>query len=184
MATKKARGINRYLKKVNALKDVMIDLKRLEKYHYDYLKFRLRPVGLHSKLRGRVKNVFIENFIAIYHQWHETMKSRNEPFYLKIWFYETKIQESQIVVGIEDKMERYEDIFFVEDENVIHKDLPTHLTWKKCVDEFDFSAEDIAHFSSKTQKKLFKKAHRTIEYNDGTLFFVKQNIVWIGEFSL
>ena len=118
---KKTRGATRATTKLAEKTTRKLDLDMLQKYHYDNEKFATQPWGNIARSRnpkGKFRQIFIENLMSIYEDWNAQLKILNEPFYLKIWLNQTQIVNSQVVCGIKERIERYENIFAAAENDI------------------------------------------------------------------
>ena len=142
---KKTRGANRATICLTERPNRRLDLDLLQKYHYDNEKFATQPWGNIARSRnpkGKYRQLFIENLMSIYEDWNAQLKTLNEPCYLKIWLNQTQIVNSQVVCGIKERIERYENIFAAAENEInfsyfttLEQAILKRFHWEKYFDE-------------------------------------------------
>ena len=92
----------------------MMNLENLLQYHYDYERV-VHPWGIcvRSKISPpkRLRNEIIAGLLERYEQWNQLLRQLGEPYYLKVWIYDRLFFESQIVMGIRERIQWYENVF-------------------------------------------------------------------------
>jgi hypothetical protein len=207
MKYQKIRGHKRRQKAIEEWKsenlDVRLDL--IKKYNYDYTDIVVHPwcdISIRGlpEPKGKTKQLMLNALIDIYHSWKKQLDKIGEPYYLKIWLYEPRFSKSQVVCGIEDRIDWYENIFFDAGEE---KELQTGnyghlknkldaLTWEHRVDEDDIDDDYVTEpeqyltyndfvESKKWFTRTMKKPHRTYKFDNGTeVYSFKKGNVWLG----
>lgn len=185
----KVRGWKRQIKKLEQWKRKHVNLT-LNRYGYEYVKIWLDPWYRLQKRNPPVwfRRLIVAALIEIYESWHKQLVSLNEPFYLKIWFFEPHFIRSQIVAATGERIEYYEKLFVSDTES---KKFPfekyahdnydlTAFDWESCVDE-DFYFEQADEFTVEEFERLKKKAFRVEQTEDGdTRLTVKRGNIFVG----
>jgi len=214
MKTKKIRGHKRKWKDIEKWISYTknLDLDYLKQYQRDYAKIRVHPWSeisvTNSQIpepKGETKSKIISGLIEIYDAWGKKLEQLGEPYYLKIWLFENRFSNSQVVCAIGDCLDFYENTFFKSDSS---KELKpenygrlekaiTEFKWDYRFDEDHFdnteigSPEDYMTLSDfednkKWFEKMLKKPHRTVKYKepigDATeSYSFKKGVVWLGQ---
>lgn len=214
MKTKKIRGHKRLWKAIDQWKNanLQLDLETLKFRERDHTKIYVHPYSSISMLtsefpqpKGETRKRVLNGLFEIYEQWEQQLKSLEEPYYLKIWLYEPRFSNSQVVCAIGNCLHFYDSTFHKPE---ISKRLNTNnfgslkhnmsnFSWEYRFDEEHmnnaalgnpddyYSKEDYNQEKSCIQQKL-KKPHRLTTYTepigDATEgYSFKKGVVWIGE---
>lgn len=214
MRTKKIRGHKRRWKDIDPwLKTYKnLDLDYLKEYQRDYAKIRVHPwsgISLtNSQIpepSGETKIKILSGLIDIYEAWKNQLDKLGENYYLKIWLFEPRFSNSQVVCAIGESIDFYENIFFKPDYS---KELRTKnygrlqkevsgFKWEYRLDEDHFDKSDLGipelyanvedYEADKRQyEKLLKKPHRTTKFKEPIgeateSHAIKKGDVWLGE---
>lgn len=198
---KKQRGLRRHSKKINGWKEANLHLneEQLNKYHFDYVKCTIDPfyrkfnVSKHEygfrNPPNWIKRMFFDGLLEILRTWSKEVKSLHEESYLKVWVFEKTFVESQVVVGIETRMNWYNTLF---DECVTHKKFPyqqfgyseetlSDIVWKQY-----HSYERVFHKELLDDMEYLKyiagKACKVEEDEKlGKVYLLDEGVVWVGE---
>lgn len=146
----------------------------------------------------------ILGLLDIYESWQTKLGSLGRPFYLKIWLFEPRFSQSQVVCGIGDKIESYDNAFYKPGhEKKLNpanygklQQRMSQFQWEFGLDEDQHQASDIGDAESwgsladyeETKiwfERLMRKPHRTWkseQEGDGSedIHFFKRGHVWIG----
>lgn len=216
MKTKKIRGHRRKWKEIELWVESKkhLDIDYLKHSQRDYTKIRVHPwsgISLNDwqpkEPNGKTKSKMLEGLFEIYESWDKQLKQLNVPYYLKIWLYEPRFSNSQVVCAIGEFLDFYEITFFKPDQTkkLNHRNYGNlsnsieTFDWEYRLDEDHFnnteigneedywSAEDYLAQKKWFEKKL-KKPHRKLEAKQPTgeiteYYSFKQGVVWLGEKS-
>jgi hypothetical protein len=155
--------------------------------------------------RGKTKQKMLSGLFDIYENWKRKLDRFGKPYYLKIWLFEPRFSQSQVVCAVGDSIDHYENLFFTP---ASHKKLNANhygplktrvegFDWKYRPDEYVVedpetdSPEEYADLRKYREaihrfEKQLKKPHRTWEYG-GTpgeatrLYAFKCGDMWLGE---
>jgi hypothetical protein len=208
---KKIRGQKRLRKKIESWRESSLypNMEMIKKNHYDYVKVWVSPYNnLRFKERDytgpttKNRRLILSALMDIYYSWDLELKKMNIPYYLRIWLYEPRITSSQVVCGIDDRIEHYENAFpwaankigFTPDR---YKDLANRIdefNWIKAVDEEiiendfwpkdQYKTEGDYFFDQRMFKKLEKLEIRKKNLSDETKklmrYYVPKGHIWIG----
>lgn len=198
---KKIRNWPVLVKRLQALKNYYLsfDLGSLKEYLVNgsgslYMKLEVYPFNMLNKrnLPLWYEKLFIQALIEVYNHWDKIAKNLGEEYYLKIWIFDPRFYESQVVLGIRDRISWYENIF---DEYEEELDFP-HERYRDSVNSIDtkcFSWEVMksvtAHYkddflgvSSEYLKKKFDSglAWEAKSKNQDSLIIIHDGDVWVG----
>jgi len=212
--TKKIRGQKRRWKEIDhwVQSSKNLDLDYLKASHRDYAKIRVHPWSGISIATSQIpeptratKIKILNGLIEIYDSWKQELDKLGEPYYLKIWLFEPRFSNSQVVCAIGDFLDFYEITFFKPEhtkelasqnygqlENEISK-----FKWEYRLDEEHFdnsmpgnpesylTLEDYEE-DKKWVRKMLKKAHRTTKYKEPigeatASYSFKKGSVWLGQ---
>jgi len=147
----------------------------------------------------------LNGLIDIYDNWKNQLDKLGQKYYLKIWFFEPRFSQSQVVCAIGDSLDFYENTFYKPDTDKTlqpgnYGNLKTILSefyWDYHFDEDPYvnnEFNDPESYASRldneeSQKwfdKLLKKPHRTDKYKEPggdttEVFFLKRGDIWLGE---
>ncbi|GHV36620.1 hypothetical protein FACS1894178_8040 [Bacteroidia bacterium] len=199
---KKVRGYKRRLRQIEKWKqdNIILDMECLQTYQRDYARLRIYPWNGFSENeirfcqpKGIIRLKIIDSLIDIYDSWKKQLEQSGQPFYLKIWLFESNVANSQVVCSIGNDLHSYDQAFYNPD---ISKKIPTcdygkiacrllEFNWNFRWAEYGISEDDYY----KTEKKWFeneiKKSHRIFEISDieriERIYMIKKDNVFIGE---
>lgn len=213
MRAKKIRGQKRRLNDIKRWreKELQLSLDHLFKRNSDHVELIVHPwcdLSLSNSIipqpKGDIKNQMLDSLLDIYQSWKQTLDSLNEPYYLKVWLFEPRFNQSQVVCAIRDSIKYYEEGFFVplhtkKLNRNFQSDLLLRLNnfhWKYYDDEDHWTLNDIGtqdqydshedYLKSKSDfEKLLKKQHRTWETKDENgenlaVHSFKRGDLWVG----
>jgi hypothetical protein len=208
---KKIRGHRRIKRKIEKWRTDYISssIELLSEKHYDYVKVWVSPFdNLRYKERDYTgpkaenRTLILKSLFEIYDNWDEKLKELNIPYYLKIWLYEPRITSSQVVCGIEEKIEHYDNVFSI-DLAEKHFPMDRYMTLKERIDKFEWTLaideeiiendfwpkeqylNDSDYFSRqrlyrKLEKLNYKKHDLTHSEEKLIRYFVPKGNIWIG----
>ena len=185
----KVRGWKRQIKKLEQWKQKHLNLTIDSVYRYEYVKIWLDPWYRLQKRNPPFwfRRLIVAALIEIYDSWNKQLVSLNEPFYLKIWFFEPHFIQSQVVAATGERIGYYEKLFVADTES---KKFPfekyahgsydlTVFDWQLRVDE-DFYFEQADEFTAEEFKRLRKKAFRVEQTEDDTMLTIKRGNIFVG----
>jgi len=211
---KKIRGHKRIWNDIDQWVDINknLDLGYFKKYKRDYTKIRVHPWDITSwtksqtpEPKGQTKTKILYGLIDIYDSWKKELDKLNETYYLRIWLFEPRFSNSQVVCAMGEYLDYYENIFFKPEESRIlspmsfgqlNKEID-EFNWEYRIDEDHFDKNEIgtteAFISLKAFEKnkkrfnrIMKKPHMTTKYLDPIgeameYYSFKKGDVWLGE---
>lgn len=176
-----------------------------------YAKFRVHPwsgitftKSVIPQPTGRTKQKIISGLLDFYEAWKNQLEKSGQPYYLKIWLFEPRITQSQVVCAVGDNINFYDNTFFKSDKNEkINSEKYGHLksridglTWEHYLDEENYDNTTIGIPENYTNikayeeakrwfQKLLKKPHRIYQFKepigDVTVSYsFRQGDVWLG----
>lgn len=192
-----------------------LNLDYLEDYGREYVKIQIHPWnGLslqnsaYRQPKGKTKQLMLSGLLQVYEEWEKVLETLNQPYYLKIWLFEPRFNQSQVVCALGDRMDYYNTLFGDASKNdkqaflnygQLNEKLKEFI-WKPQLDEDEM---DISHVGSqedynsieefnaelKEFEKRLLKPHRVYKLDmpleDVTeLYFFKRGLVWTGEKKL
>jgi len=214
MKTKKIRGHKRRWKDIDQWISNYknLDVDDLKAYSRDYAKIRTHPWSglavtnsIIPQPSGETKRRIIQGLIDIYNEWEKRLDQLKEPYYLKIWLFEPRFTQSQVVCAIGDEINYYENLFHKPtDEKQLRpgrygqleaqlKDFNWDCRWDE--DQFydtEIGAPDdyesIKNYEEHKRwvENLLKKPHRTEKLSgpdrDATeAYYFKKGNIWLGQ---
>ena len=209
---KKIRGYKRRLRQIEIWKqdNLYLNMDYLKKEQREYVKFRIYPwtpiamsIFHFPKPKGEVRRRIVESLIDIYENWREQLLETGEPFYLKIWLFESDIPYSQVVCAVGDKLHFYDQTFYKPEQTKIfqlenYRKLAKRLSeynWDFHFHEYVLFENDYKEENCKTREeflenkkyleKMLKKPYRIEEtrYNgeNQKTYIIQAETVWLGE---
>ena len=216
MKQKKIRGHKRKWKDIERWRLDNLDLNLTDYLLNDrnryYAKIRVHPwsgISLTNSITpqptGKTKQKIIAGLLDIYEDWKMQLDKLGQPYYLKIWFFEPRFSQSQVVCAIGDSVDFYENTFF---KPATTKTLNTdnygqlksrldNFIWDYHLDEDHFDNTEVSEpemYASRqdyedTKKwfdKLLKKQHRTHKLNEPIgdtteTYSFKRGDIWLGQ---
>jgi hypothetical protein len=215
MRQKKIRGHNRRHKQIEnwRLNNISLDLVGYLSNEYDryYTKIDVHPwrgISItNSEIpqpSGKTKQKMLDALLDIYENWKAQLDKLGKPYYLKVWLFEPRFSQSQVVVALGDNIDFYENTFFKPEDGISFKaknyghlkSKLSQLTWDYCLDEDHYSNTEVGNPESyasrqdyedtlKWFRNLLKKPHRTHRFNEPVgemteLYSFKRGEVWLG----
>jgi hypothetical protein len=214
MRIKKIRGHRRKWEQIKKWRksNLNLNLEHLENYGRRYCKIRVHPWSgisitnsIYSQPKRRTKQEILKGLIDIYESWKETLDTKGQPYYLKIWLYEPRLALSQVVCAVGENIDFYEKTFNKCEVNRKHDNktlgaLESRIegfNWECYLDEehydntFVGKPEDYVSYDDYQESKvwfgrLMKRPHKTKYLKEPIgdvteLYRFKQGYVWIGE---
>ena len=191
-----------------------IDIDRLKECERTWVKVRVSPwtdfSGVSDRFReprGTTKIKLLKGLIEIYRSWKEILDEHQEPYYLKIWLYEPRFPNSQVVCAVRESIDFYKNTFNDPGE---HKTLNpdkygrlspaiAKFTWDYRIDEDSFETvteDDRPFYASfkdyeedrKWSVNMLSKADRIQSVGrggDGSKidFFITRGDIWLGQYE-
>lgn len=189
-----------------------LDLDLLKQYQRDYVKIRLHPWGgVYSAFynipepKRKTKTKILEGLIEIYDSWKTELDKLGEDYYLKIWLFEPRFSNSQVVCAIGDRLNFYKNTFHKPEEirnlnpdnySRIKDDIAS-FNWEHRLDEDHFDNNEIGEpedfislkdfeENKKWFNRIMKKPHSTTKYSEPIggateVYSFKKGDVWLGE---
>lgn len=157
-----------------------------------------------AEYKGKTRRLILEGLLDIYDEWKKTLDEIDEPYYLKIWLYDHRFSQSQVVCALGPFLDFYETTFHKpKDQKSIdpssygaHSERIKELNWEYAWDEEHYnntSVEDIYEYETDQDfykkrrwfKKRLKKPHRKIKNPDPDsdikeYYSFRLGTVWIG----
>ncbi|MGE0078107.1 MAG: hypothetical protein AB7S48_09625 [Bacteroidales bacterium] len=215
MRQKKIRGHKRRWKEIENWRLDNLDLNLTdyllnEKDRY-YAKIRIHPWSGLSMInsvipepKAKTKQKMLNGLLDIYEDWKNQLDKMGQPYYLKVWLFEPRFSQSQVVCAIGDSIDFYENNFFKPqvDREIITdnyrklKDRLDKLNWDYRLDEDYYENTEVGepeNYASRqdyeeTKKwfqKLLKKPHRTYKFEEPIgetteSYSFKRGDLWLG----
>jgi len=208
---KKIRGQKRLKKRIEKwrIESLNPNIDLINENHYDYVKIWVNPF---ANLRYKERNytgpksenriLILNALLDVYDSWELQLKKLNVPYYLKIWLYEPRFTSSQVVCGIEDRIDHYENVFSPATKNVQfpidrYKRLTKRIdqfNWTVAIDEEiiendfwpkeQYLNENEYYADQKIYRKLEEKQIKKEILSDETKklirYYVPKGQIWIG----
>ena len=208
---RKIRGHRKIKKRIEKWRaDYLLpNMEMIAEKHYDYVKVWVNP---YANLRYKERNyagpksenriLILNSLLDIYDNWDKELKKMDIPYFLKIWLFEPRITSSQVVCGISDRIELYENVYslnldkvsFPSERYITLNNRLNQFDWIPAIDEEiidnDFWSKEQYLFESeyyndqriyrKLEKKLVKKKDLTDDYQKLIRYYVPKGNIWIG----
>ncbi len=215
MRTKKIRGHSRRHKQIDQwrLDNISLDISDylLNRRDYYYAKIRVHPWSGLSQTNSSIpapkrktKQKILTGLLDIYDEWKIQLDGIGQLYYLKIWLFEPRFSQSQVVCAIGDRIASYENNFFKPDTGKtlrksnygsLHLRLSA-LHWEYYSDEDYYDNSDVGEPEDYATKqdyeetkiwfaKLLQKPHRTNTFTEpiGDItesYLFKRGNLWIS----
>lgn len=215
MRQKKIRGHNRRHKQIDnwRVDNLSLDLTDYllnERDRY-YAKIRVHPwsgLSLTNSVTPqptrKTKQKMLNGLLDIYENWKTQLDKLGQPYYLKVWLFEPRFSQSQVVCAIGDNVGFYENTFFKPDtEKTIQLDsygtIKTKLSklnWDYRLDEDHYDNTEVGepeNYASRQDyedtvkwfDKLLKTPHRTHKFKEPIgeakeSYSFKRGDIWLG----
>jgi len=212
---KKIRGHKRRQKQIDnwRLDNLSLDLTDylLNQRDRYYAKIRVHPwsgLSLTNSVTpeptGKTKQKILNGLLDIYEDWKKQLDKLGQPYYLKVWLFEPRFSQSQVVCAMGDNIDFYENTFYKPHTNkTIQLDnygsLKTKLSklnWDYRLDEDHYDNTEVGEpeiYASRQDyeetktwfDKLLKKPHRTNKFNEPIgdtteSYSFKRGEIWLG----
>ncbi|HEX8426034.1 hypothetical protein [Hymenobacter sp.] len=189
---KKPRGTKRLLRSLEkqSANVEQLDMSGLLRSKYSYRKLKLGQWHTTSAVVPlAIRQQAVGLLLATMTHWHQQLQLQPEPFYSALWIFEREFaHSSQVVAGIKERMERYQQLFLVpESESVMplpltYRQLPgaDQLDWTSWQWEEGFEPED---FPNGWPSRMLRRPHRSYTDDTGREFLIVQtDRVWVGSY--
>lgn len=215
MRQKKIRGHNRRHKQIDnwRLENLSLDLTDYLLYERDryYAKIRVHPwsgLSLTNSITpqptGKTKQKMLNGLLDIYENWKTQLDKLGQRYYLKIWLFEPRFSQSQVVCAIGDNADFYENTFYKPetgkaiqlDNYGTLKSKLSKLNWDYRLDEDHYDNNEVGEpeiYASRQEyedtikwfDKLLKKPHRTYKFKEPIgetteSYSFKRGDLWLG----
>jgi hypothetical protein len=212
---KKIRGHNRRQKQIDnwRLDNLSLDLTDylLNQRDRYYAKIRVHPwsgLSLTNSVTpeptGKTKQKMLNGLLDIYEDWKKQLDKLGQPYYLKVWLFEPRFSQSQVVCAIGDNVDFYENTFYKPDTNKTiqldnygsSKTKLSKFNWDYRLDEDHYDNTEVGEpeiYASRQDyeetktwfEKLLKKPHRTHKFKEpiGDItesYSFKRGDIWLG----
>jgi hypothetical protein len=143
-----------------------IESLKSEKYLYVHLAEHFGEFK-NSTIKGRIRESVFKFLLKIYDIWKIELEKLKKPYYLAIWINESELMLSQIVCGIDERIEFYKKNKYFNEQPC--KDLELNLNqFGKLKSDFqDFNWLSVTNF----------KRYDNVDYN-----FPKENYVDVEDY--
>lgn len=213
MRTRKIRGQRRRHKHIEKWRRENLELRHdlIEKYNGDRIDIIVHPWCDTSIIRSAIpfpkrktKYLMLNGLLDIYESWKTQLDQIGKPYYLKIWIFEPRFSDSQVVCAVSERIDFYENNFYAPEQAKIFnpqkyaslKQRLEKLNWDYRLDENHYGNNEVGQPEQYATRKdyeesvvwfneLMKRPHRTTilkESQDDTTEFYsfKQGDMWIG----
>jgi hypothetical protein len=213
MRTGKIRGQRRRHKSIERWRSESLILRTdlLEKYSRDNSDIVVHPwcdISIINSViphpKGTTKQLMLSALLDIYESWKAQLNNLSQPYYLKIWIFETHFSKSQVVCAVGGQIEYYENIFYTPDlQKKFNPDNYGKLNHRLQKLNWSFRSHENYYFNNEVGQPeqyatykdyeetkhwfaaLLKKPHRSGKLQEPTgdateYYAFKQGDVWIG----
>jgi hypothetical protein len=212
---KKIRGHRRRWKNIENWRLDNLDLNLadylLNQSDRYYAKIRVHPWGglsltnsITQQPNGKTKEKMLNGLLDIFENWKSQLDKLGKPYYLKVWLFEPRFSQSQVVCAIGDSIELYDNTFFKpENSQKLNsnncgqlKGRLENFNWDQRLDEDHYDNTEVGEpeiyasiqdyeETKKWFKQLLKKPHRTSKFKkpmgETTEFYsFKRGKIWLG----
>lgn len=190
---KKIRGWKKRIRQIQKWKQRNFNVD-LSNSNYDYVKIWIHPWSSLAKPSPPLwyRRLILSAMFEIYHNWRNQLIERGEPFYLKIWLFHPRFSHSQVVAGIRERIDWYENVFPIpenqyepftyEEYGSNHYNLHD-VTWELRIDDV-VHYEKIDELTPQEVEVLQKTAYHITQTSNGdTLYAVWLGSVWLGSYQ-
>lgn len=215
MRKKKIRGHNRRHKQINnwRIDNLSIDLTDYllnERDRY-YAEIRVSPWSGLSMINsitpqptGKTKQKMLNGLFDIYEGWKSQLDKLGQRYYLKIWLFDPRFSQSQVVCAIGNNVNFYENTFYQPsaekklqlDNYGSLKEKLAKLNWDYRLDEDHFDNNEVGEpeiypsrkdyeETKKWFEKILKKPYRINKYKEpiGDIiesYSFRRGHIWLG----
>ncbi|KZL51011.1 hypothetical protein PN488_13175 [Nodularia spumigena CS-591/12] len=188
---KKIRGWKKRIRQIEKWKQRNFNVD-LSNSNYDHVKIWIHPWSSLAKPSPPLwyRRLILSAMFEIYHNWKKQLIERGEPFYLKIWLFHPRFSHSQVVAGIGERIDWYENVFPIPEnqyEPFPYQEYDSNLynlhdlTWELRIDDFE-QYEKMDELTPQEVEVLQKTAYHITQTSDGdTLYAVWLGSVWVGD---
>ena len=151
----------------------------------------------------KTKQNILSGLLDIYENWKNQLDQLGQPYYLKLWLFEPRFSQSQVVCAVGDSIDFYEKDFYKPDKGKVFnssnygqlKDRLEKLNCDYRLDEDHFENCEVGEpklYASRQDfeeteswfKKLLTKPHRTVKLNEPIgdrteLYSFKRGDLWL-----
>jgi hypothetical protein len=193
---KKIRGHKRRWKDIENWRLENLDLNLtdylLNQSDRFYAKIRVHPWSglsltnsITPEIKGKTKQKILNGLLDIYEDWEKQLDTLGQPYYLKIWLFEPRFSQSQVVCAIGDSIDFYENTFFKPEKtqklNTGNygqlKSKLENLNWDYRLDEDHYDNTEVGEpdiyassqdyeDTKKWFEKLLRTPHRTHKFKE------------------
>ncbi|KMK75386.1 hypothetical protein AB990_17685 [Alkalihalobacillus pseudalcaliphilus] len=175
-----------------------LDVDTLREYQRDYVKLWIDPFYSLEKRNPPhwYNQLLLEAMIDVYQEWNRKMEAENEEFYLKIWLFEPRFIQSQVVVAYREALHFYHHTFKKRENDKAFpfyqfhslRDKLEQFDWSLHIDSDYYDENDLQGWleeglsSEKEISTIKRKASETIknEYGNHLIYCMDKGDVWIG----
>ncbi len=212
MKYQKIRGHKRRQKAIEQwrLENLELRLDLIKKYNYYHVDIVVHPWcdlslinSAFPEPKRKTKQLILNGLIDIYHSWKIQLDKIGQPYYLKIWLFESRFSKSQVVCAIGDRIDYYEKLFFepkngkqFQTTNYINlKERLEAFEWEYRLDEDhienDFVGEPKQYLTNndfleikRWFDKTMKKPHRITTLDNAVEYYsFKKGDAWLGGYD-
>ena len=192
---KKVRGWKTQLKRLENLKNAYlnINLEELNEHKRFYVKIWIDPWDRLVKRNPPFwfRREILKALIEIYLSWDKSLSQLNMVYYLKIWMFDQRFYNSQVVAASGDSINYYDNLFhpteanidFPQDKYFLDGNILDTFAWDSFLDE-DFFFEKLEelpeYFINRIRKMPHKEELVEIEGGKDTCFIIKKGYLWLG----
>ena len=210
---KKIRGHRRIWRKIEIWieNNKTLDINHLLSHQRDYTKIRIHPwsgINLTNSItrqpNKKTKQKILNGLFEIYDNWKSQLDKLGQPYYLKIWLYEQRFSNSQIVCAIGENIDFYKNTFSKFDLskeivllNFGQNNRIDNYNWEPRIDEEFYDnttlglSEDYENIEEYLEMKkwfdnLLSKPHKNYKPENPTddffeIYAFEKGNVWLGE---
>jgi len=127
-----------------------LDINYLKRNQREYVKVWIQPFRNISILnsvfappKGKTRKKIIAGILEIHNCWKQELDKLNEPYYLRIWFYNNDVSNSQVVCAIGECLDFYEITFHKPKNNKPFPSDSLGLQWEYRLNENHFTVDEI-----------------------------------------
>lgn len=153
---------------------------------------------------GKTRQKILEGLLDIYENWKGQLDKLRQPYYLKIWLFEPRFSQSQVVCAIGDSIDFYENTFLKPEEtknlNLDHygqlKNRLENFAWDYRLDEDHYDNLEVGEpenyisrqdYEDKIKwfERLLRKPHRTNKFSEPIgeateSYSFQRGEIWLG----
>lgn len=123
---RKIRGFNRRFRQLEQWKEANLLLRSdlLENYERDHIDIVVHPWCDISVTKSHIpepkrkmRRKMLSALLDIYQSWEKQLQQLGIPYYLKIWLFEPRFSQSQVVCAVGNQIHFYEQTFEKADQH-------------------------------------------------------------------